>query len=251
MCRYKARGLNSLSAPANEIECEQIIIVDGAQWSSYVWRRGSVPLRWSQTVKPNGVGTAIAIEAQRTFEGSRRCVCLPSPRCPVPAPALLLCALVWDGLQMYEGTHARTCNTTCLPHFEQGNGARARCASVAGDRQAGIAAARNKFDQTSSEFRQLCHARRSFRRVSCRTSKQLPSKVHWMLDLPSLTLMTDGSHHLPEPAGTSDGCSSATSTSPSRRRRWTPRPKARRRGRPALGSLPRSATRAAASPSPS
>lgn len=107
MCRYKARGLNSLSAPANEIECEQIIIVDGAQWSSYVWRRGSVPLRWSQTVKPNGVGTAIAIEAQRTFEGSRRCVCLPSPRCPVPAPALLLCALVWDGSQSCKCMRAR------------------------------------------------------------------------------------------------------------------------------------------------
>eukprot|EP00892_Ulva_mutabilis_P001530 jgi/Ulvmu1/11378/UM075_0040.1 len=70
--RYKARGLNALSAPANEIECEQIILMDGTQWSSYVWRRGSVPLRWSQTVKPNGVGTAIAVESQRTFEGSRR-----------------------------------------------------------------------------------------------------------------------------------------------------------------------------------
>lgn len=70
--RYKARGLNALSAPANEIECEQIILVDGKDWSSYVWRRGSVPLRWSQTVKPNGVGTAIAVESQRTFEGSRR-----------------------------------------------------------------------------------------------------------------------------------------------------------------------------------
>lgn len=84
MCRYKARGLNALSAPANEIECEQIIVVDGLRWSSYVWRRGSVPLRWSQTVKPNGVGTAIAIESQRTFEGSRRCASIPRSRAGPP-----------------------------------------------------------------------------------------------------------------------------------------------------------------------
>jgi hypothetical protein len=71
-CRYKARGINSLAAAANEIECEQIITLQNERWTSYVWRRGSVPLRWSQTVKPNGVGTAIAIEGDRTFCGSRR-----------------------------------------------------------------------------------------------------------------------------------------------------------------------------------
>lgn len=72
MCRYKARGINSIAAAANEIECEQIITLQSARWASYVWRRGSVPLRWSQAVKPNGVGTAIAIEGDRTFSGSRR-----------------------------------------------------------------------------------------------------------------------------------------------------------------------------------
>jgi SacI homology domain len=70
--RYKARGINVLAAAANEIECEQIITLQDERWASYVWRRGSVPLRWSQTVKPNGVGTAIAIEGDRTFSGSRR-----------------------------------------------------------------------------------------------------------------------------------------------------------------------------------
>lgn len=73
LCRYKARGINLIAAAANEIECEQIVALQGVRWASYVWRRGSVPLRWSQTVKPNGVGTAIAIEGERTFSGSRRC----------------------------------------------------------------------------------------------------------------------------------------------------------------------------------
>lgn len=92
--RYKARGLNNRAGPANEIECEQLLLRNAemgrgggaaggapraAQWSSYVWRRGSVPLRWSQTVKSNGVGTAIAIESDRTFSGSRRCE--PTPVC--------------------------------------------------------------------------------------------------------------------------------------------------------------------------
>jgi hypothetical protein len=91
--RYKARGLNALSAPANEIECEQIVFAPSlsgvgaavgavgagekikageVKWGSYIWRRGSVPLRWSQAVKSNGMGTAISIEAERTFCGSRR-----------------------------------------------------------------------------------------------------------------------------------------------------------------------------------
>lgn len=89
--RYKARGLNGAGAPANEIECEQLVLRDGgAAWSSYVWRRGSVPLHWRQTVKGNGVGTAIAIEPERTFQGSRRCApaqhavcaCFGSQNCP-------------------------------------------------------------------------------------------------------------------------------------------------------------------------
>ena len=54
-----------------------LMLQDG-QFSSYVWRRGSVPLRWTQTVKSNGVGTAIAIEAEQTFRGSRKCDCLCS-----------------------------------------------------------------------------------------------------------------------------------------------------------------------------
>jgi hypothetical protein len=69
--RYKARGLNGSAGPANEIECEQIVLRE-QRWASYVWRRGSVPLRWSQTVKANGVGTAISIEPENTFAGSRR-----------------------------------------------------------------------------------------------------------------------------------------------------------------------------------
>ena len=60
-----------------------VLLKDG-RWSSYVWRRGSVPLRWTQTVKSNGVGTAISIEQDNTFRGSRRCAIasdLPRPAC--------------------------------------------------------------------------------------------------------------------------------------------------------------------------
>lgn len=71
--RYKARGLNARGGPANEIECEQVVLLNEQRWASYVWRRGSVPLRWSQTVKANGVGTAITIEGEHTFRGSRKC----------------------------------------------------------------------------------------------------------------------------------------------------------------------------------
>ena len=70
--RYKARGLNARAGPANEIECEQLVLLKQGRWASYVWRRGSVPLHWSQTIKANGVGTAIAIEPVNTFQGSRK-----------------------------------------------------------------------------------------------------------------------------------------------------------------------------------
>lgn len=42
-------------------------------WSRYVWRRGSVPLWWSVSLKNNGIGEAeIRIRPTQTFEGSKR-----------------------------------------------------------------------------------------------------------------------------------------------------------------------------------
>ena len=87
--RYKARGLNDLAEPGNEIECEQVIwraarpqhgATSGSaptvfHWSRYTWRRGSVPLWWSVKIKNQGMGEAeIKIQQNNTFRGSRRCV---------------------------------------------------------------------------------------------------------------------------------------------------------------------------------
>jgi len=80
--RYKARGLNELAEPGNEIECEQIIwrVPPGKHlrtgpvaWSRYTWRRGSVPLWWGVSIKNQGIGEAeIKIKNNNTFRGSRR-----------------------------------------------------------------------------------------------------------------------------------------------------------------------------------
>jgi hypothetical protein len=86
--RYKARGLNELAEPGNEIECEQVVSrAAHAQpgrgsgtaapaiihWSRYAWRRGSVPLWWSVYIKNQGMGEAeIKIQQANTFRGSRR-----------------------------------------------------------------------------------------------------------------------------------------------------------------------------------
>lgn len=79
--RYKARGLNDQAEPGNEIECEQILWRhpthqdEPIPWSRYVWRRGSVPLWWSVSLKNSGIGEAeIKIRQQNTFKGSRRYV---------------------------------------------------------------------------------------------------------------------------------------------------------------------------------
>ena len=79
--RYIARGLNSLGSPGNEIECEQIVWTQPAslesplRWSSYVWRRGTVPIWWGVELKSGGVGEAtIVIPSPTPYRGTRRCV---------------------------------------------------------------------------------------------------------------------------------------------------------------------------------
>ena len=96
--RYKARGLNDEADPGNEIECEQVVWRHAAPgrpvpWSRYAWRRGSVPLWWTVTIRNGGVGEAeIRIRATNTFRGSRRYVrrlqkrFLPDPHLDPPAP---------------------------------------------------------------------------------------------------------------------------------------------------------------------
>ena len=77
--RYIARGLNGLASPGNEIECEQIIWTQPAsfeaplKWSSYAWRRGTVPIWWGVELKSGGVGEAtIVIPSATPYRGTRR-----------------------------------------------------------------------------------------------------------------------------------------------------------------------------------
>ena len=110
--RYKARGLNDLAEPGNEIECDQVVwraarqqhgagsqaaaaAPTVAHWSRYTWRRGSVPLRWSVKIKNQGIGEAeIRIQSNNTFKGSRRQV--------LKSIAVVLWSLGWE------------CTTPCL-----------------------------------------------------------------------------------------------------------------------------------------
>ena len=44
------------------------------QWSSYVWRRGTVPIWWSVELKSGGVGEAtINVNARNPYQGMARC----------------------------------------------------------------------------------------------------------------------------------------------------------------------------------
>ncbi|BDA46239.1 probable phosphoinositide phosphatase SAC9 [Coccomyxa sp. Obi] len=77
--RYIARGLNSLASPGNEIECEQLVWLApqspnaALSWSSYVWRRGTVPIWWGVEIKSGGVGEAtIVVSADRPYNGTGR-----------------------------------------------------------------------------------------------------------------------------------------------------------------------------------
>ena len=77
--RYIARGLNSLASPGNEIECEQVLwtqppsLDQPLNWSSYVWRRGTVPIWWGVQLKSGGVGEAeIVIPSATPYSGTRR-----------------------------------------------------------------------------------------------------------------------------------------------------------------------------------
>ncbi|RLM92305.1 putative phosphoinositide phosphatase SAC9 [Panicum miliaceum] len=62
--RYLARGLNACSGTGNEVECEQLVWVPrkGGQcipFSSYIWRRGTIPIWWGAEIK-----NAVSVEAE-------------------------------------------------------------------------------------------------------------------------------------------------------------------------------------------
>lgn len=97
--RYLARGLNDIGAPGNEVEMEQLvwcetdrakspaladtsesrdekegIVVspDGKSWSwtSYVWRRGSVPISWMQEIKQAYGEAEIQVAPDNPYKGT-------------------------------------------------------------------------------------------------------------------------------------------------------------------------------------
>jgi len=75
--RYLARGLNDMASAGNEIECEQLVwpeiksVSKPVKWSSFVWRRGSVPIWWGVEIKNSGVGEAeIWVNTSHTYRGS-------------------------------------------------------------------------------------------------------------------------------------------------------------------------------------
>ena len=76
--RYLARGLNEGGGCANEVECEVLVWVPGqgagrVEFSSYVFRRGSVPVWWGVEIKGGGVGQAeIQIRPKDTYDGTAR-----------------------------------------------------------------------------------------------------------------------------------------------------------------------------------
>ena len=96
--RYLARGLNELGAPGNEVEMEQIVWCDASvgcspeadqgvsetvtavearessnqsiKWSSYVWRRGSVPISWAQEIKQAYGEAEIQVSKENPYRGT-------------------------------------------------------------------------------------------------------------------------------------------------------------------------------------
>ena len=80
--RYLARGLNAAASPGNEVEAEQVVWCDDGgggdtsgrvRFSSWVWRRGTVPVWWSVALKGGGVGeAAIEVAPRAPYRGTRR-----------------------------------------------------------------------------------------------------------------------------------------------------------------------------------
>ncbi|KAG2375030.1 hypothetical protein C9374_010034 [Naegleria lovaniensis] len=68
--RYNARGLNDKSSPGNEYESEQIMwrVYNGTvMFSTFVWRRGTVPIHWRSEIN-NAVQDANIVISDRPYE---------------------------------------------------------------------------------------------------------------------------------------------------------------------------------------
>eukprot|EP00899_Mesostigma_viride_P024869 jgi/Mesvir1/5567/Mv15589-RA.1 len=80
--RYNARGLNHVASTGNEVECEQIVWVppvtggdvpgsaaSRVPFSTYIWRRGTVPIWWGAQIKSTVKEAEIYI-AENPYRGS-------------------------------------------------------------------------------------------------------------------------------------------------------------------------------------
>uniref|UniRef100_A0A1D1ZIN1 Uncharacterized protein C1093.03 n=1 Tax=Anthurium amnicola TaxID=1678845 RepID=A0A1D1ZIN1_9ARAE len=73
--RYLARGLNSCFSTGNEVECEQLVwIAVGAgkniPFSSYVWRRGTIPIWWGAELRLTAAEAEIYVSSHDPYRGS-------------------------------------------------------------------------------------------------------------------------------------------------------------------------------------
>ena len=83
--RGLARGINEDGNPGNEVEMEQMVWRSSngnssgrnsgrkkTIWTSYVWLRGSVPLRWKQEIKQTVGDAQIEVETKDTYKNAER-----------------------------------------------------------------------------------------------------------------------------------------------------------------------------------
>ncbi|CAM8897025.1 unnamed protein product [Rhodiola kirilowii] len=73
--RYRARGLNSCFSTGNEVECEQLVWVPKQSdqyvpFSTYIWRRGTIPMWWGAELKMTAAEAEIYVCEQNTYKGS-------------------------------------------------------------------------------------------------------------------------------------------------------------------------------------
>lgn len=73
--RYLARGLNACASTGNEVECEQLVWFmqkagESFPFSSYVWRRGTIPIWWGADLKFTSAEAEIYVSAQEPYRGS-------------------------------------------------------------------------------------------------------------------------------------------------------------------------------------
>ncbi|KAL0914723.1 hypothetical protein M5K25_015096 [Dendrobium thyrsiflorum] len=73
--RYLARGLNACSSTGNEVECEQLVWSvqksgESFPFSSYVWRRGTIPIWWGADLKFTSAEAEIYVSGQEPYRGS-------------------------------------------------------------------------------------------------------------------------------------------------------------------------------------